>query len=356
VTKPLKRVLLYYVRRPPIMAHLANAFARRGIETCLADAHANHPMDKVFHVINKQLHNFRILPKTRSLFCDHPYAQRNYREKCLLESARAFQPDLVIALRGLFGIQEQTFAALRAMAPVFSWWIEGDDRVAQAEFEARRADYFFCMHRSLCAGFQGAGLSRVDYLPHGVDTDVFHTAGDIDRRYDLSFVGKWSAARQKILEAAYEVTPNIAVAGGLWEKRWRFQPKLRKMVVAAQLYGEALTRLYQQSRVVLNYTNWGDRQRSGFTMRVLEVPACGTLLLTDPSSDLAEFVTPGKHVAVFKDDAQCLHLLQHYLVNDAERERMSSEAAAHVAQRFSYDHHVARFRTAWEQLTCRERA
>ena len=67
--KTLRKVLLVYSSKPPIMQYLASAFSRKQISTEMVYADANHWFDRyIIHTANKMLHNLRILPKDKSVF------------------------------------------------------------------------------------------------------------------------------------------------------------------------------------------------------------------------------------------------------------------------------------------------
>lgn len=53
-------------------------------------------------------------------------------------------------------------------------------------------------------------------------------------------------------------------------------------------------------------------------MRVLETTGCGTFLLTEDSPELAEQFIPGREVETYRDDAEMLEKIQHYLSHPEE--------------------------------------
>ena len=334
---PLRRVLLYYVTRPPIMEHLRKAFARRGVEATCVDEHVNTRIDRfVFHTINKQAHNFRILPKDRVWFAEHPLTQRIWREKVLLDTFRDFRPDMALMLRGLFGIRAATLETIRREARLFGWWIESDDRRESALEQAPLYDRFYFMNSSLHREAVKRGLDHTAILHHAVDSEGFFPVDGIRKDIDLCFVGSWSESRQAALLKAYTVTRNIAICGRNWRKRLRGHP-LRRSVVEEYLSGHALVMLYNRSRIVLNHTGWGDLEsRSGFTMRILEVPACGSLLLTDFSEDMTPFVTPGEHVVVYRTLEEMAARIGELLANPGLRAGIERAGQDRVRNHFGY--------------------
>ena len=84
-------------------------------------------------------------------------------------------------------------------------------------------------------------------------------------------------------------------------------------------------------------------------MRLFEVPATGTLLLTDHSLEITHAVTPGVHVETFSDLDEFQQKLRRYLANDAERERIAEQGMAHVRMNCTYDHTVERICRAYAE-------
>lgn len=341
---PLRRVLLYYISRPPIMEHLRKAFAAEGIEAECVDAQVNTRVDRyLFHTINKQAHNLRILPKDKVFFENHPLTQRIWREKVLLDRFRAFRPDLAVMIRGLFGIRPETLEAMRREARLFGWWIESDEKAELALGQAVLYDRFYFMNSALHLASVERGLPHTGVLHHVVDPKAFFPIEGIEKEIDVCFVGSWSESRQKALEKAFLVTQNVAIYGRNWRKRLRRLPALRRRVLGNYITGTDLVKLYNRSRIVLNYTGWGTPQaRSGFTMRILEVPACGSLLLTDFSEDMKAFVTPGEHVVCYSTLDEMEEQIRFLLANPMVRQEIERAGRKQVSNHFGYDTIVRR--------------
>lgn len=333
----LRRVLIAYTSRPPIAEYLTAAFARRGVEARAVFADENTWFDRlVIHSANKLAHNLRLIRKSRNLFEDHPAAHINYRSERLRSAISAWDPDLVFVIRGL---GYRSWAALGGRRR-FAWWVEADERIDEALIEVPQFDRFFFINSASVEAARRAGYSHCAYLPHAVDPTVFRPLQHIARSLDFAFVGLWSQKRQRFLEAALEVSENGAVYGPKWWRKTYKDPRLRRIVKGRYIGGEPLVRLYNSAKIVINVTEWGagsGARRSGMTMRLFEVPACGTLLLTDRSTEIEAAVTPGEHVATFVDVDEFRAKLRHYLQHERERERLAASGMEHVRSQHSYD-------------------
>ena len=345
-----KKILIVYSTRPPIIADLAEAFARLGIDTDYVLADETHWFDRwIIRRVNKQLHNFRILPKNRVLFAQHPLAHQNFRSNKLAAKIVTYQPDLVFLVRGINFNHE-----VLAQAPkLFGWWIEREERTGEALREAKFFDWYFFMGRASVEQARQAGFENVSYQSHVVNPARFRRLPDCTPKYDVCFVGNWSKHRQRHLEAILEVTPNVAIYGRKWRRNNLMNPRLLSAVKGAWIDGEALNTLYNQSRVVFNATNWGagpGKARSGMNMRIFEVPASGAFLLTDESREMDEFLIPGEHIGTYGNLAELQSSLRRYLADSGERQRVAEKGYQHVRKNFTYDAFAGQIVNVWQNL------
>lgn len=330
-----ERVLLTYFSRPPILEYLGRAFQRLGIQVRSIHAEENSWFDRfVIHRINKLAHNLRLLPKDRQLFSRHPLAHHNYRSQRFLDAYEEFRPDLVLVVRGP-GIRPDVLARTR---PLFGWWIEHDSRPEVLDGLDRYDRHFF-INQSLVREARRAGFQQVDTLFHAVDPERFHPLPGTRKSVDVCFVGGWSPRRQRYLEAALAVTRNIVIYGGKWAKRCRDRPDVLRCWRGPYIEGEALNALYNQSRIVLNVTNWGrdNHLHSGMTMRIVEVPASGTFLLSDVSEEMPAMFEADRQIGVFHNLGEFGEKLAHWLTHDAERETVAAAGLAQVLSHHTYD-------------------
>ena len=344
----LRRVLIAFTSRPPIIEYLTAAFARRGISVMPVYADDNSWFDRlVIHPLNKLAHNFRLIPKSRNLFENHPASHMNFRSSRLRRAISAYDPDLVFHVRGL-GFRSWAFEGARRK---FAWWVESDERVNEALGEVPWFDRYFFINSASVEAAHRAGYPHASYLPHAVDASVFRPLPGTPKDIDFVFVGLWSERRQQFLEAALEVSRNGRIYGPKWRRKTAGDRRFRSIVKGRYVAGEALVRLYNRAKVVLNITTWGGSaggRRSGMTMRLFEAPATGSLLLTDESAELSVAVTPGVHVDTFSDVDDFRKKLRYYLDHATERQRIAQQGMEHVRAHHSYDSMVDSILAAYQ--------
>lgn len=301
--------------------------------------------------LTKQLHNLRVLPKDKTLFADHPLAHKNYRSAALAEKISSFDPDVVLIVRGIAFNNEVLVRAKK----LFGWWVEKEERTAEALRELSLFDWYFFLAESSVEQARASGFTNVSYQSHVVNPHCFYEIPGTPKRFDICFVGNWSSHRQKYIDAALKVTSNVAIYGRKWRRNNIGNAEVFRNVKGRWIEGDALNKLYNESRIVLNVTNWGagvGKGRSGMNMRVFEVPASGAFLLTDESREMSDYLIPGVHVGVF-DESDLLGFeerLKHYLDNAEERKKIARAGYSHVRQKYTYDDAVDKFITVYDDL------
>ena len=348
----LKRVLIVYFSKPPIIEYLKRAFAERGVEARGFFSDENNWFDQyVIRPINKTAHNFRIIPKNRFLFEDHPLCQLRYRNRRLLETVREFRPGLVLVIRGYRYLPE-VLNEVRERSMLFGWWVEKEEKMEDALREVSLYDHYFFINSSCVEEARRRGFRHIGLLQHSVDTTVFRPLVGCEKKYDWCFVGTWSTKRTEFLTRALEVSGSGAIYGPRWLKKNPFNTRLLPRIKGKHIYGERLVRLYNESRVVINITTWGfgeGKKRSGVNMRVLEVPACGACLLTDGSRDMENLLRPGEHIVQYDDIDDFAMKLKALLEDDEKREKIARSGMERVRNNFSYIDIVERIMQTYDE-------
>lgn len=343
------RVLIAYTSRPPIIRYLSKAFARLGAEVDFIEADDNTLFDRfVIHRVNKLAHSLRLLPKSEHLFRDHPLAHINYRNRRMREKIASFRPDVLFVIRGLHFDPEFMEGPLR-----LAWWVEGEERIGEAMREANAYDWYYFISESSVETARAQGYPNASLMVHSVDGDEFCKLDGVMRDFDYCFVGNWSPKRQAYIDAAMTVSRRGAIYGAKWRRKNLGNPRLWPLLKGRYIADEALNTLYNRSRISINITNWGKgegRNRSGMTMRVLEIPATGSLLLTDASRELDRILTPDEHVVTFEGVEDFREKLAQLLADDARREAIAARGMQWVRSRHSYDQIARQVVETYRQL------
>lgn len=345
-------VIVVNIPRPPVGQGLARAFAALGSETRIFMSHlVNTRFDRyVIHTLNHLAHNLRILPKGVNFFENHPLCHKEYRNRRFLELCREFQPDLVFLTRGL-RFKPETLEALRQFTTVFCWHTESEDRFPEIvpELPYYHFTYFFSslsLKRARDLGYHNTGL-----LLHALDTSLFYPL-NLPKVYDWCFVGQWHPRRERFCRALARVSRNFALYGPRWRKKvWRDRT-LFWGIKGRELWGEALNRLYNQSRVGVNISVWGDGpgESHGANMRLLEIPATGTCLLTDQARDAELLLVPGEEFVAAATPEEMAAQLALLLQDAGRREAIARRGRKKAATIRTYEHMAAEIVADWRRI------
>jgi spore maturation protein CgeB len=136
----------------------------------------------------------------------------------------------------------------------------------------------------------------------------------------MVLVGGYNPRRGELVERLLDLPLEIC---GKWGRQARFRPRLKRHIRARGVWGEALLRLYNRSKIVLNITNWDPARYPALNQRVFDVPATGAFLLTDYSPELAEHFRIGEEIVCYRDADELRDQARHFLAHERERESIA---------------------------------
>jgi spore maturation protein CgeB len=171
--------------------------------------------------------------------------------------------------------------------------------------------------------------------------DYFPQAGTV-KRYDLGYLGTYSADRQPALErllvepARQWSTGRFAVAGAQYPTSINWPPNVER---ADHLAPGVHRHFYNSQRLTLNVTR-SDMIANGYSpsVRLFEAAACGVPIMTDEWNGLGEFFKAGTDILVARstrDALSCLRTLDAETLQRigarARRRVLAGHTAAHRA-------------------------
>lgn len=315
----LESVVVISQAHPPLGRYVVEAFKRQGIKAIEFNTDQNTWFDKwIIHSVNKQLHNLRILPKSKNLWEGHRWSHRQFLESQFKKLLDQHKPDLILAVRGP-GFCKDAIAQSPALK--FAWWVEPANRLHEIQADLGNFDWCYSMNEESLALWQKEGVKSCSYMPHMYSADSFFPIKDTNKSVDLTFVGNWNPRRQRYIDAAMEVTGSIVLYGKDWLKKNWTNPKYWRAWKGKLIQGRALNVLYNAARVVLNITQWESRasgSASGMNMRFFEVPATRSLLMTDRVEESDAIFKAGSDFIDFGDVEDFKQQLR-FMLSDPER-------------------------------------
>lgn len=287
---------------------------------CYIDNFILRPLTKALKVFG--LANVDLTKKTR-------WGAQNYKQRLLEKAVAEFRPDVLFMIRG-DSFDRDFLKMLRRkheIQKLVGWWTEGPKWFDALKADASVYDKYFCIHKE---GYTAA--DNIEYFTAlAVDNHLYRKILPVSQApLDIVFVGVWNEQRQKVIESISDFP--VSIYGPKWKAKNVFNPSIRRMIKKKTIWGEDLVKLYNNSKIGLNITSWNEKKLSGLNMRVFDIPACGTFLLTDYSEELEEFFQIGHDIEVYRDLEELRDKLKFYLKNDTARARVAANGYDKVCQ------------------------
>jgi hypothetical protein len=254
-----------------------------------------------------------------------PISKANFKKQMIKKAAREFRPSWVFVIRAHEFVDAELVHDLKSQCgveKVFAWRVDGPLDSPDLLEDASIYDCYFCSHRS---GYDPRS-DNIHYLPvYGMDFSLYrnlYVGSPRPYNHEVVLVGGHSARRGQFVSELLDLSIEIY---GRWGKQARRNSALKKHFKARGVWGEALLRVYNASKIVLNITNWDPARYVALNQRVFDVPATGAFLLTDYSPELEEHYRIGEEVVCFSNADDLKDKARYFLAHDAERETIARQ-------------------------------
>jgi len=172
-----------------------------------------------------------------------------------------------------------------------------------------RIDHLLNSAEQYLEAFRGV-VAGGDWFPNAIDDELLQPPAGAHKRHDVGFCGSNSPSREAWLS---RLARELPVA--------RHHLVIGPDMVAAQA----------SYRIGLNRSLADD-----VNYRCFEVPACGTMLLTNPVPNLDRLLTPGVEMVLYADERDLIEKARHYLAHEEEREAIAAAGRRAVLERHTY--------------------
>lgn len=282
------------------------AFLSLGHDILLADSYAN-----VNHkFIKRQIH-------TRTGMLD--FSLRNYWiNKNILRITDEYEPDAVIFFKGEF-ISEKVLEELSENRNIFLFYPDAYKfrpllnkiiRNFKIVFTAsNKKDFYYKL-----------GAQNVVTVPWACDPE-FHRKINIEKKYDISFIGTAYPERRIIVRKL----ENVDVFGSFWKGIGKKSHE--------PVYGEDFVKIINQSSINLNLQAKISVEADAPTMRTFEVAGCGGFQISDYMPSIKRYFPV---IPTFKDTDELKEEIEYYLDNDEERENIALKCMKICRDSFKY--------------------
>lgn len=247
-----------------------------------------------------------------------PWNEEAIRFRNLIDAARRTRPDIVLVI-STYTYPGHILKRLKrecGAVKTLGWCVEGPTWMRSPVDEARLYDRYFCIYPLR----RSSGSAQIEYLSALVCDAAQHhpLCPRLPKDTDVVFVGRPKPRRAKILQAITEFNPRIYGPG--WSHNW---PTLAPFVAGDQIFGPDLNRLYNRTKIVLNISAWENGETDCPNLRIADVPASGSFLLSDYSATAAELFESGREIEFYGSVDELREKVTYYLTHDAARERIA---------------------------------
>lgn len=245
-----------------------------------------------------------------------------------LQVVDSCSPDVIFVIR-LNHFDVATMKKLRLRCKAVCWMLEpkGIDVIRQ---DIEGYDLYYSMHKS----HQRVGAI---YLPVFAHDPAHFVPQPCEKDIPLLFVGSWSPRRQEWLEPMAEFARSLSIIGGNWKKKLGRDHPLFGSIKAEWVGIEELKKWYQRAQVVINVNRIEVENAAGGNLRLADVPACGTVLLTEYSDDLTDYFDAQTEIATFRDKDGLIRMCRELLSDPELRLRIETAGALAMQRIGTYD-------------------
>lgn len=288
-----------------------------------------------------------LVARAQNRFLAGPAVARLNRD--LVSLARRFEPALVFVYRGTH-VLPATIEALRqpprpGAAPAVVLGYNNDDPFAPGQPASvwrhylagvPRYDAVLAYRGHNLAELKAAGARRVRLLRSWYMPGRNHPAAldEADRALygcDVVFVGHHEDDHRTALLAAVVaagIDLRLFGPGYDWDPVLARSPVLRHLSPVRLVWGEDYNKALCGAKIALCFLS--KLNRDTYTRRCFEIPASGTMLLSERSGDLASLYAPGIEADYFHDAGSLVAQLRRYLGDDALRQSVAAAGARRV--------------------------
>lgn len=183
--------------------------------------------------------------------------------------------------------------------------------------QARHYDLVFCAQKEGALKLKRDIKADTFWLPLAC-APLIHKKLDVQKKYDISFVGTEGkkSKRKVFLDLIMKKYPNSFIGRTEFTK---------------------MAEIYSMSKIGFNYSINND-----VNMRMFEVASCGAMLLTNyiKGNGFNEIFKDKKNVVVYRTKRELMKLIDYYLNNEKEREKIAQAGYGYVVNNHTYLHRL----------------
>ncbi len=250
----------------------------------------------------------------------------------ILESEK---PDFLLFGLGFYGqFDVETLVNIKKLSPSTKTIIEfGDDDWKFEDWSRYYALFFdyIITSKKETEIYERDKIKNAFFL-HGINPEFFKPI-NLEKKYDVSFIGRPVADRYEYIKFLKESGVNIKLFGAGWQNCPEF-----KNIYGGVLYSGDYPKVLNQSKINLNFSKTLYRKGSLGQLkgRSLEIPACNAFMLNEYTDMNIEFINKLKEIN-FRNKEELLEKINYYLKHEKEREKLSKRLYNYIIKNQTWE-------------------
>ena len=285
---------------------LADGFAANGWEVVRFNCFAEHPLwhygAKPFRALVKGLGLWGVAGESR-------YGDKGYKRERFLRALTESKPDVVLVIKAHEFLRACDIERMRrdfGIRVVAGWSVDGPNVKFDLDREAEMYDLYYAIHK---VGSKSAGVRRLPLA--AVDSSrYFRLNSSFTSRSERSvLVSGWNTRRDLWVD---DLARSRVSVYGDWRKTKVSDRSFYTRLHKDGAWGANLVDVYNRARIGLNIQGWDPVIDPCCNLRVMDIPACGALLMSEHSDELAEYYRLGVEAESFVEPCEMRDKLRYY--------------------------------------------
>ncbi|HLI45764.1 MAG TPA: glycosyltransferase [Geobacterales bacterium] len=182
------------------------------------------------------------------------------------------------------------------------------------------------------------GAKNIIFFPLFCDTRYFKPL-NLDKRYDILFLGSYYKARAKDLDSFLiplinKYNNKVSLVGSGWE----INPNFKKATILPPVNWRLTSYFYNSAKICLNVHPKGVKELGGLNSRNFEVLGCKSFLLSDYNKGFDGLFENKKHLVIADSPKEMIELAEYYLDNEEELEKIAQQGYEEVMRAHTIEH------------------
>ena len=180
-------------------------------------------------------------------------------------------------------------------------------------------------------------ISKLILTTQAFDSNIHKSIIDFNEKKGVAFVGLFEKERGTIIKKIIDAGIHVKLAGKNWDRFVKENEKSSFLeYYGNKIYGDSYAKLMSSSLFGLGLLS--KRFPELHTTRTFEIPACGTVLITEKNSEIESYFSTNE-VLYFKNYDEIISLINHYNNNITELKKIIDNSKKCI-YRFDYNYTI----------------